>query len=633
MKTIHTTNLIDAAAEFFAPLPDLAVWEWAEQNVFLPQTEAQVPGPYSTDLVPFVREPMEAVCRMPNVIDVTLMWAAQTTKTTMLNVTKLYDIANQPRNILNVMPSIDLARSFSETRWLPLVHACPPVADLIPSDRHAIKNLEQNFTNMLMTFVGSNSPANLASRPVPRIDQDETDKFKEATTKEASADKLADHRCKTFANPSKNKTSTPTTESGIIYREFIKGDQREYFTPCPNCGEYIMLLMEQIKWPQELKTTDGWDFDAVKRSTYYECQECGFHINDGHKTKMNRAGEWRPQNIHAPSSHRSYHLTSWQAPWASCTFGATAVKYLNAMKEFTIQDFDNSERGWPSRVEAQKMDWEILAARRETYNQGQIPLLDVALLTAFVDVQGDWLEFFLWGWGEGTENWLIEHEMLHGDPSAPQVWEALTETLSRTRDLPIDWIFIDYGGHHGQEAIEYAKKMGTRKVFLHKGSTIESDPVNGRVTWTKKPRTRLYFTGVGNGKRSCLSMMKTDAAGPGYCHYPSNIDDEFFKQLCSEELRTKYKHGAPTEYWHQTRKRNEAIDGFVGAYAGLKRLNQGIIKRRIAELTARRKADAEPAVPAPNEPVRAGLVPTPPAPPSKKKSPNRRPNPRGWMNQ
>lgn len=625
MLAAHLGSIIDAAQGFFAPRPDEMAWKWAEKNIFLPATEAQRPGPYRTDLVPFVREPLEVICRDQIVTDIALMWAAQTTKTTLINAAMCYRISNSPRNMLYVMPSTDLARSFSVTRWQPIAKACPPVAELISQDRHAFKNLEQDFTNCFLHFVGSNSAANLSSRPVPDIFQDETDKQKEATTKEASASELADQRCKTFANPKKLKTSTPTTEHGIINREFLSGDQREYFTPCPNCGEFILLKFEQIKWPRELKLAGGWDMEAVKRAAYYECQECGFHIHDGHKTKMNRAGEWQPQNPFAPASRRSYHLASWQAPWASCTFGNTAFKYLHALKTFTMQNFDNSEAGRPSKVDAQTLDWEILAARREPYELGEPPA-GVAVVTAFADIQDSWIEFFAWGWGEGLENWVLEHEIIHADPSKPGAWEALTEIILRDRPLPLDWTFIDYGGHRGQEAIEYSKAMAGQRVYLHKGSSNPMDPVNGRVTTTKKPKQRLFLTGVSNAKRAVFSMMNTPDAGPGYCHYPAALDEEFFKQLCSEELRTKYEQGAPKEFWFQTRKRNESLDGFVGCYASYKRLTKARINRRFEEMNERQAAAAAPPVSEENEPGETAVIP-----PQKKRRSRRAGKPRGWI--
>jgi phage terminase large subunit GpA-like protein len=60
------------------------------------------------------------------------------------------------------MPSEALARSFSETRWLPMIDDCPVLAKEKPDNTDKIKILEQHFRKMSLWFVGSNSPANLS---------------------------------------------------------------------------------------------------------------------------------------------------------------------------------------------------------------------------------------------------------------------------------------------------------------------------------------------------------------------------------------------------------------------------------------------------------------------------------------
>jgi phage terminase large subunit GpA-like protein len=58
--------------------------------------------------------------------------------------------------------------------------------------------------------------------------------------------------------------------------------------------------------------------------------------------------------------------------------------------------------------------------------------------------------------------------------------------------------------------------------------------------------------------------------GPGYCHFPMAYQQEFFNQLPSEEVRTRYVRGHPVRYWFKpSGKRNEALDRRVYALAAL----------------------------------------------------------------
>lgn len=546
---------------------------------------ADMAGPFSSAVTPFIREPLECF-RNPKVNDLTLVFGTQIVKTLMIMLGVAWWLEHNAGRCVWVMDTETNARSFSETRWQPLIRDCPALAAMIPADRNEFKKLQQKLGDSLIHFIGSNSPGNLASRPADLLVMDEVDKFAITTAKEANAVDLAEQRTKSRANTMIVKTSSPTDQDGLIWKSFNAGDQRQFHLPCPHCGEYILLDFENVRWDQTAKTTTGWNYELVRSSARYICQKCAKEIHDGQKTHMLRKGQWIPTNPNAAPGARSYQLTSLYSPWAKTTFGNLAIEFLKHKARFDMKGWDNGYMARPSEEIAKKVDWEIIATRREKYALGDISP-EIAILTAFCDVQDSWLEYFCWGWADGTENYLVEHHVLHGDPSRRDVWEALAEIITADRALPVDWTFIDYGGHHGQEAIEFVKRMGSRRVYLHKGSTVETDPVNGRVTKTKKPITRLFLTGVGNAKRAIFAMLSTAAAGPGYCHFPANIDDEFFKQLCSEELRTKYQKGAPIEYWFQTRPRNEALDGFVGCYAALKRLNQGLIKRRFAERTAR----------------------------------------------
>jgi hypothetical protein len=38
------------------------------------------------------------------------------------------------------------------------------------------------------------------------------------------------------------------TGASVIWPEFLRGDQRYYFVPCPHCDEYQKLVWEQVRW-------------------------------------------------------------------------------------------------------------------------------------------------------------------------------------------------------------------------------------------------------------------------------------------------------------------------------------------------------------------------------------------------
>jgi len=352
-----TAQLDRSLRDVFAPVDTREVWEWAEDEIVLTRRQTETPGPYSTLLTPYIREPLNCFAD-PRVTDLALCFGSQTSKTTAMMIGAAWRLVNNPVPTIWVMPSESLSRSFSENRWQPMVDDCDKLRALKPSNVHRFKTLEQQFRDCTLTFIGSNSPANLASRPAGLLVMDETDKFATPSEREAGAVALAENRTKAYTNALRVKSSTPTTPDGEIWTAFQQGDQRFFFLPCPHCGAMQRLVWQQVKWDIKARAEDGaWNEDAVRASAYYECEKCQGKITDGHKTRMLRAGEWRASNPNASQGRRSYHLNSLYAPWRSCGFGELAVVFLRQKASLLgLQDFINGALAEPWVDDADKAE-------------------------------------------------------------------------------------------------------------------------------------------------------------------------------------------------------------------------------------------------------------------------------------
>jgi len=364
-------DLLEHRRMLYRPTPRQTVVEWAEENLTLTQRQTESPGPFRTAVRPYCREVMEC-WKDPGVSDVTLCWGSQTSKTTTLMAGLGWAIDNEPAPVLWLMPSENLARSFSKTRWYPLLEDSPALKSRFPVNMDQMTNLEQQFDRCTVTFIGSNSPANLASRPVRILVADEVDKFAEATAKEADALDLAEQRLKAFSSSKAFFTSTPTVTEGRIWQRFLRGDQRRYYIPCFHCKELIRLEWKQVKW-DNAKTEDGkYDWHAIRSSAYYECQLCKGRISDSYKVAALRHGKWIAENPNSLPSIRSYHLSSLYSPDKKCTWGYLAVAFLEAKNSMMgLQGFVNgmlaepweNQDGTTDRVEVIS-DAEMPEARR-----------------------------------------------------------------------------------------------------------------------------------------------------------------------------------------------------------------------------------------------------------------------------
>jgi len=324
------------------------VIEWAERNIQLDSRLTARPGLYNTTWTPYVRGVLEALAD-PGVHTVTLCWGSQTGKTLTLAVWLAYRIANDPAPALLVMPNADLARSYSETRLTPIFEKCKPVKRLFPQDLDDLKILEMQFATMTLSLVGSNSPANLSSRPICIAVLDELDSFAAPSEKDAAAYSLALERTKAFPQRKHVLTSTPTLNTGDNWINYQAGTQETFHVPCHACGEFQAMEFGQIRWDETARSEDGkWDMRKVTETASYYCTKCDVPWSERNRRQSIEQGKWVAANASSEVGRRSFRLPSWYSP--TITFADCAKKFL------TEKHYLHGLQGWVNGWSA--MPWE-----------------------------------------------------------------------------------------------------------------------------------------------------------------------------------------------------------------------------------------------------------------------------------
>jgi phage terminase large subunit GpA-like protein len=84
-----------------------------------------------------------------------------------------------------------------------------------------------------------------------------------------------------------------------------------------------------------------------------------------------------------------------------------------------------------------------------------------------------------------------------------------------------------------------------------------------------KDNSQVYMLGVDTAKDVIYSRLRLEKSGAGYVHFPVGgaFDGEYFAQLTSEAVQTRYREGRPYRVWVPIRDRNEALDTAVYALA------------------------------------------------------------------
>lgn len=573
-----------------------SVSAWAEQNRFVDRGARK--GKWSNRTVPFAVEIMDAFTD-PGIREVIFQKPSQVAGSEILANVVGYYIDVEPTEIAYVAEKEDKAKAWT-------VESFDAMARTTPVLQRAIKTAAEDNNQNVKRFAGgqlfilwATSPAELSSRPIQILLFDEKAAYQ--PTKEGDAVKLGEARTKTYDGFEKiGKISSPRNsgDDADIEADFLRGDKRQFWVPCPSCDAMQLLEWKNCHWD-----------DGEADTAFMVCVACGVQLEYDDLQDMLERGRWIkdaeletpfwPDNPADPEV-ASFKINQLYSPFVH--WKRMVKDFLEAKKKgpgsLQMQTWVNTALGEPWRP-YEKIDYGDLTLNREDY-EAQVPD-GVLVLTAAVDVQGNRLEYEVKGWGRDDESWSIEYDVLDGDPGDPNLWdvnlvERLTQEFTNAAGqvFKIQTVMIDSGGHHTQQVYRFCKKNAGRKWFACKGMGDRDKPILGKASWVEcripghSGKVRLFPVGTNATKDDIFSKLRIVEPGPGYCHFPSRpeYDEAFLKQLCSEKKVMRARMGQ-TYYIYEkvsASARNEALDLFVYNIAARVKLNpnyEAIAKRRL----------------------------------------------------
>lgn len=560
-----------------APPPRLTLSEWADLHRRLSPESSGEPGRWDTSRAEYQRGIMDAMTD-PRVERVVLMTSARVGKTQCLNNLVGYHIHQDPGPIMVVLPTEARAEEWADDEFDPMVRDTPPLRGIL-GDRKS-RALKQRRTHRIfpggrLYMVGANAPSGLAAKTIRVVLADEVDRFPVSAGEEGDPVALAERRANTIWNRKIVLSSTPTI-AGVsrIETAYLASDRRRFWVPCPDCGE-----MQTLKWAQVQPQDDP----AAAR---YHCEGCGVGWTDAERWGAVSRGEWRAEGEFRGTA--GFHLNELYSPWRRL---AETVADFAASKATParLKTWVNTALGetWQERGEAPDAD--RLLERREEWPAGTVPS-GALCLTAGVDVQGDRIEAYVWAWGRrGLESWLVDREVLHGDPTQQSLWDGLYHgLLSREwkradgRRMRVAKVAVDTGGVSTQSTYACLRKLRDPRLLLpvkgvdRWGTAAVTGPTHVDVTEGGRKLKRglkLWLVSVSGLKAEFyrrLWLTRGDAEPPaGWVHLPQWADAETVRQLVAEELVTiKDKRGFSRQEWQRLRA-NEALDCAIYARAAL----------------------------------------------------------------
>ena len=554
-----TIVLFDKIAKILTPPPTLKISQWAEQYRRLSLESSAEAGSWRNDRAPYQVGIMDTM-NDEKVKKIVVMSSAQVGKTEILLNILGYYIDYDPTSIMYILPTLNLAESFSKDRLAPMIRDTPVLRQKVKDVKSRDSDntiLHKKFLGGQLTIVGANSPTDLSSRPIRILLCDEIDRYPVSAGSEGDPISLAEKRTTTFWNRKIVVVSTPTIKKvSKIEREFNNSSAAEWCVPCPYCGRYQPFEFERII------------FDTVSM----RCKYCEKDFSERRWKKGE--GKWIESKEN--ETIKGFHLNELASPWKSWSeiiddFNKANERYKKTHDTSQLQVFINTSLGIPWELMGNGADDSVLMSRREFY-AADLPD-GVIVLTAGVDVQDNRLEVEVVGWGHEHESWGIEYRKIYGNPAQVEVWQELEKFLDTEyhfvggNSLLIAATCIDTGGSFTTETYKFLKEMEKKRKRIYgiKGMGGDGIPLVYKATKNNNEKVNIFILGVNAGKEQLMSRLNIQEVGAGYCHFPNNeergYDSIYMKGLTSEQRIYKEVNGKPQIKWvKKSGIRNEPLD-------------------------------------------------------------------------
>jgi hypothetical protein len=312
-------SLLHRAATACTPPDRRPVYEWARDHVQLPGAFT-ITGQFNADLSRNLLAVFDAL-QDDLVRSVTLVKPTRGGGSLVADVWLPWIIANDPGPAMWTHQTDKIAEDMAETRLMPILNHCRPVAALFPEDRHAKRKTEIIFSNGMPLYVQGPSIANLQSKGIRYLINSELWMWKPGRHADALA-RVGDFE--QIQNSKVFNESQAGIEDDDLDLAYKAGSQSEWHIPCLSCGHFMPLKWTAHRpdgtrwgmvWDDNERTRDtegNFIKSEVIASVRFECEQCGHPHPDSARTRAewNRLGKYVALNPRASRRDASFHFNA-----------------------------------------------------------------------------------------------------------------------------------------------------------------------------------------------------------------------------------------------------------------------------------------------------------------------------------
>jgi phage terminase large subunit GpA-like protein len=567
--------IFGALRRSIAPTPRVMVSDWAAEHRWVAGEASSRPGRWSNELTPYLVEVMDALSFADPCREVVFKKSAQI-GASEVGLNWLGSIIHRtPMPVLVALPKHASVGKYAEDKLENLIAATPEVRRRVAVRKS--RSRKASTTRVKRFPGGSIRLVNAASSSDMQSDSARALLCEEVTEYEPDVKGLGDpvsalrQRTEGYARERKIYfVSTPGIARACRISElYAASDRAVYYVPCPHCGHYQVLTWPQMKWRQ----------DRAPFGAYFACSAHGCVIEQAEKRGMVAAGVWirtfdggesdppppaqfAPEDLlrwrarRAPFRARGFWI--WRAYSPFSGWDDIVAEHLDAQgdpqkeKQFTLKVL-----GLEYEEQHDVPAHQVLHMRREAMPEGRVPPWCL-FLTGSVDVQGNRLEWGVYGWDRHYAPTKIDGGILIGDPGGDEVWAEVAQLLPRTwpnawgRDIGVEAWGIDSGGHHTHRVYRFVRPYAAQerpRVMALKGvagwdapPVARGKPVDITFLGKKLGEVVLWLVGTWSVKSAVARALRLTEQGPdrdgiwpaGAARFPMSCDIGFFEQLTAE---------------------------------------------------------------------------------------------------
>ncbi|WP_420433055.1 terminase gpA endonuclease subunit [Hyphobacterium sp.] len=627
------TDLRSAAVEAVTPDPPFDLLEWTKENRVFDDGSAY-PGAYDPDTAPYLNEIFQLASPQSGKKEITVIKCAQSGGTVVLESFFAAVPALIPGPGMLVHPTVKAFKDWCEEKWWPMVHATACLDPfrggevLGRTDKASGGSTADRLKFRKGGWIagaGANSAATLRQKSIRYMGLDDLDGFDDDADGEGDPENLAHQRTKTYRRRGLAITlrvSTPLLEgSSRIMKHYQRSDRRRFYHACldPDCGALTDFDWEDIR----REDTRPW-------RSYVVCPECGTPHSHADKREMQQRGVWIPtvaipdqvdpdgkkpvegQGLEPGKTVLPEHVEFWRSRplgryedhagvWITgvMNFAETWDSIADAEEQAgedpdALKVFNNTTLGRTYKIDSKTPEWEALsAARCEDFHRGS-GAHGPRVFTLSCDVQGFGIYWLIKGWNAREEAWYLDWGLAPGetDTAGEGAWKELTRIADRGAPLPggarfpFDKILVD--AKYNAEAVKDWVKRRPAALAIN-GAPGWNKPIIFRTHQEeltksgkkKKFGLRVWHIGTWPAKNIVVTRLARTVSrralteeGPpeGYCWFPIEADEAFFRQLTSEyllEKPNKQTQRIERKWVVRTGQENHLFDCDVYSIAGL----------------------------------------------------------------